>query len=246
MFLDFMSGCTEQHFGYPIRFNLAKEHYTIKWDNPETLHEIEYEDFDYNIIKPNISPFADNLVNEVWPLLRQMWRMRGGFRIEIKFNPEIDQKEFGTQFGPGMYNGVYKFRINDDGLWNATFQYDFEQIENPDDIIHNRNPDRRGAFFAQDYSRMKSNPALRARRLAKPTWDKVEGRSDSDFGELLEEEEMLNKTIDFTFKHTYINSGKWERDSHIRKVSDTSKTDILSEEVSTPDDIDVIPVKNVG
>ena len=245
MFLDMMSGCTEQHFGYPIRFNLAKEHYAIQWDDPQALYEIEYEDFDYNIINPEISPFADNLVNEVWPFLRMLWRMRGGYRIEIKFNPEIDLKEFGTQFGPGMFNATYKFKISDEGLWNAYFTYDFEQVENPDDKIYNRDPERCGPFFAQDYSYMKSNAALRARRLAKPEWDLVEGRSESDFGQLLEEEIFLNQSIDFSFKHTYINSGKWERNSNNIAVPDTMTSGVNNDNVSLTPDPDVIPTVQV-
>ena len=73
------------------------KHYKIKLNNPETRRDIEYEQFDYNIIKPNITPFADTLVNEMWPFFRQLWRMRGGYEAEVYFNPEIDLKEFGNQ-----------------------------------------------------------------------------------------------------------------------------------------------------
>ena len=38
-----------------------------------------------------------------------------------------------------------------------------------------------------------------SRALAKPTWDKKEGRGDIDFNDLLEEEKFLNDNIDFTF-----------------------------------------------
>ena len=179
--------------------------------------ELEYEDFDYNIIKPNISPFADNLVNEIWPFLRMLWLTRGGYTAEIKFNPEIDLKEFGSQFGPGMFTGVYKFRINAGGSWTANFEYKFEQIDNPYD---NRAPERKGAFFAQDYSRMQSNAAKRARALAKPTWDKLKGRDDIDFNDLLEEEKFLNENIDFSFEHKFIGTGKWNRKEAVIAVPD--------------------------
>ena len=241
MFLDFMTGCTDTPFSYPIRFNLAKEHYKITLDDPLEINEIEYEDFDYNIIKPNISPFADNLVNEIWPFLRTLWRMRGGFRAEIKFNPEIDLKEFGSQFGPGMFTGNYKFRISKNGLWNAAFQYEFNQIKNPYD--ERTDPERMGAFYAQDYSRLQSNSAKRARKLAKPEWDLDDGRDDNQFWEMLQEEKHLNDTIDFSFKYTYINTGKWERNSNEIAVPDVMGTGINDNNVSLNPDSDELTIQ---
>ena len=219
MFLDFMSGTTDIPFGYPVRYNLRNEHYVIRLDNPDNIREIEYEDFDYNIIKPDINPFADSLVNEIWPFLRMLWLTRGGYRLQIDFNPKIDLKEFGTQFGPGMFKGSYRFRITDEGKWKAHFEYDFQQVPMPDELDE-RPLERRGAFYAQDYSRMQSNTAKRARKLAKPDWDIEEGRSQSDFGELIQEEEFLNATVDFSFKYTYMDKGKWEIGEK-KEVSDT-------------------------
>ena len=221
-FLDFMRGCTDVPFGYPIRMNLEKEHYEITLHNPNTIKEIDYEDFDYRIIKPNLNPFADNLVNEMWPLFRMLWRTRGGYSATVKFNPEIDIKEFGWQFGPGMYNAVYKFSITDDGKWSADFDMKFDQVDNhldtrerPDELQPNGQPGRKGAFYAQDYSRMMSNTAMRARKLAKPNWGDS-GRSDTDFGILLAEEEYLNKTIDFSFEYHYVDTGDWGRAEDIK------------------------------
>jgi hypothetical protein len=209
MFLDFMRGCTETEFGYPIRWSLAREHYEVKFDNPVTVNEIEYEKFDYNIIKPNINPFADSLVNEMWPFLRMLWKCRGGYEATIKYNPDIDLREFGSQFGPGMYNAVFKFKITAEGKWSADFDYEFNQIDNPYDDREPPPAGRKGPFYAQDYSRMMSNTAARARKLAKPTWSAEAGRNDADFWELLVEEEKLNASIDFTFKYQYVGEGDW-------------------------------------
>ena len=237
MFLDFMTGCTDIPFQYPIRFALEREHYKISLDDPDEMNEISYEDFDYNIIKPNINPFADNLVNEIWPFLRTLWRIRGGFRAEIKFNPDIDLREFGSQFGPGMFNGVYKFRISKEGLWNAAFTYDFKQMNNPYD--DRGDPERKGKpFYAQDYSRLKSNAAYRARRLAKPDWDLKEGRNDDEFFKLLDEEKILNETVDFSFKYTYINTGQWERDSNEIDVPDSMSIGSTGNNVNLNPDAD--------
>lgn len=209
MFLDFMRNCTDIPFGYPIRFALEQEHYSIVLDDPKTIKEIEYEKFDYNIIKVDINAFANTLVNEMWPFFRMLWLTRGGYTAEVKFNPEIDLKEFGSQFGPGMYNAVFKFKINDAGKWKADFDFKFEQIDNPFDDREPPPKGRKGPFYAQDYSRMMSNTAARARRLARPSWSVETGRGDNDFGQLLEEERILNETIDFSFKYRYKGKGDW-------------------------------------
>ena len=208
MFIDFMKGCTDVQVQYPVRAALAADHYEITLNNPTSFKEIEYEKFDYDIIKVRINPFADSLVNEIWPFLRMLWRCRGGFTAEIVFCPELDLKEFGSQFGPGMFNANYKFVISDDGKWSADFHYKFDQIENPFDDRPGGIGSRKGAFYAQDYSRMKSNTAARARNLAKPTWG-ADGRDGQDFSNLLEEEIMLNRTVDFSFTHHYEGTGDW-------------------------------------
>jgi anaerobic magnesium-protoporphyrin IX monomethyl ester cyclase len=215
MFLDLMTGCTDVPFGYPIRTNLVNDHYLITLHDQNKMHDLEYEEFDYDIIKPNISPFADNLVNEIWPFLRVLWLTRGGYDAEIHFNPEIDLREFGSQFGPGMFTGVYKFSITDNGNWTANFRYEFKQIDNPYDTRQLPPAGRKGPFFAQDYSKMQSNSARRARKLAKPEWDKEEGRGTRDFNELLEEERFLNSTVDFSFSYNYVNTGIWGKGFNI-------------------------------
>jgi hypothetical protein len=210
MFLDFFAGCTEVPIGYPVRFALEKEHYKIKFDNPNTANEIEYEKFDYNIIKTKINPFADTLVNEMWPFFRMLWRTRGGYEAEVLYNPEIDLKEFGSQFGPGMFNAVYKFKITDEGKWTADFDVSFDQtVENPYDDRELPPAGRKGPFYAQDYSRLQSNTSKRARKLARPDWDVEEGRSGQDFSDLLDEEAELNATIDFSFDYHYKGTGDW-------------------------------------
>lgn len=241
IFLDLAKGCTEVPFGYPIRDSLAKEHYVIKLDNPKTVKEIEYEKFDYSIIKPNINPFADSLVNEMWPFFRMLWRTRGGYEAEVKFNPDIDLREFGTQYGPGMYTSVFKFKINDLGQWTADFDFEFNQIDNPYDDRARPPEGRKGPFYAQDYSRMMSNTASRARKLAKPTWSSDTGRGDSDFWELLKEEEHLNKTIDFSFKYNYQGTGNWGDQSQYEiSVPDKSSVAIPEKEMMF-----VIPINEI-
>ena len=250
MLLDFFKGVTEVPVGYPVRFSLAKEHYKIILFNPSTANEIEYEKFDYNIIKPNINPFADTLVNEMWPFFRQLWRMRGGYIAEVKFNPEIDLKEFGTQYGPGQYWATYKFTITDSGRWSADFDIKFEQIDNPLDDREPPPKGRRGAFYAQDYSRWQSNTVKRARKLAKPTWSVDEGRSGQDFADLLNEESYLNATVDFSFDFKWQGTGDWGnyREYEVQ-VSDTSREAIPEKEAMSNNDFIkdeiIIPISEI-
>jgi hypothetical protein len=84
---------------------------------------------------------------------------------------------------------------------------------------------RKGAFYAQDYSRAQSNTVKRARKLAKPTWSTDEGRSGQDFADLLDEEEYLNNTIDFTFHTVWKGSGDWSNyDQYAVGVSAAKRT----------------------
>ncbi len=229
MFADFLRGCTDHQLSYPVRDALAKDHYQIILNNPKTIKEIEYEKFDYNIIKVDINPFANTLVNEMWPFLRMLWRCRGGYIAHIKFNPNIDLKEFGSQFGPGMYNATIKFKITDDGKWNADFKFKFDQIDNPYDDREPPPNGRKGAFYAQDYSRMQSNTVKRARKLAKPDWDDNEGRSGQDFSDLLNEEAKLNATLDFSFEYHYIGSGDWSDFEKYKVAVSDQKRDVIPE-----------------
>jgi hypothetical protein len=245
MFLDFMKSATDHEFGYPVRFSLAKDHYRIIFDNPKVIKELEYEKFDYNII-PEIdplNPFANTLVNEIWPFLRMLWKTRGGYFAIIKFNPEIDLKEFGSQYGPGMFTAIYKFRITDEGKWTADFSFKFEQVDN---IFDERTDDRRGPFYAQDYSRIQSNTAKRARTLARPEWDVEEGRSGQDFMDLLNEEKFLNQTIDFSFAHHYRGTGDWGNYSEYEvEVSNTKRDSLPEKDTMKGSEVQTINISSI-
>ena len=255
MWLDFFQNCTEVPVTYPIRDALVKDHYHIVLDDEKFQREIEYEDFDYNIIKANIvdkngnpNVFANHLVNEIWPFLRNLWRARGGFTATIKFNPEIDLKEFGQQYGPGMFNAVYKFKINEAGQWNADFDMKFEQIDNPwDDRPPKSEGGRKGPFYAQDYSRIQANTAKRARKLAKVDWSEEEGRSGQDFTDLLNEEEMLNDTIDFSFEYHYVGGGDWsDLDQYVVTLAEKSAKRDNTKDLDLPEKEEMAEEKTIS
>lgn len=236
MWLDMFKGFTDNPISYPIRDNLRKEHYLIKFDDPTYFREIQYEKFDYNIIPPvdPNNPYANSLVNEPWTFLRMLWKVRGGFTAEIHFNPEIDQREFGNTYGACFYTGIYKFKINKDGKWEADFYTKFNQIDNPTDDRLPPPQGRKGPFYAQDYSRIQANTAKRARKLAKPQWSEDEGRSGQDFANLLNEEAALNASIDFSFENHYVGQGDWgDYKNYEVKVSNSTATVIPEKEAMT-------------
>ena len=231
MWLDFFAGCTDVPIGYPVRHALAQDHYKIKLNNENLQKEMYYEKFDYNIIPPvsEDNQFANQLVNEIWPFFRNLWRSRGGFEAEIKFDPDIDLKEFGTQYGPAQYYATYKFKITDEGQWDADFDIKFDQVDNPLDDRPPPPEGRKGPFYAQDYSRAQSNTVKRARKLAKPTWSTEEGRSGQDFADLLDEEAYLNANIDFSFHLQWQGSGDWSDHEKYRVDVSSSKRDAMPE-----------------
>jgi len=227
IFLDMMKGTTETAFSYPVRFNLAREHYKIALHQPSYFREILYEKFDYDIIKVDINPYANTLVNEMWVFFRMLWRTRGGYNAEIHFNPTIDEKEFGSTYGPHGLTAVFKFSVTQQGKWHADFDIDFKQLPNPDDQYKHNEQQRMGPFLAIDFTRLQSNTAKRARKLSKPPWSVEAGRSDNDFAYLLNEEIALNAKTDFTFKHHYVGTGDWS--NHLDYVIDVPSESTMEE-----------------
>ena len=48
---------------------------------------------------------------------------------------------------------------------------------------------------------------------------------------MLDEEEYLNKNIDFTFNYNYRGTGKWDRNSHTVTVSDEISTGVNDDNI---------------
>lgn len=112
----------ENHIKYPE----LKNHYELTIGANDWRDNIPFEpDFDYNIIKKNINPVADSLINEIWPLLRVLWLGAGAFTIRLQFDPERDLSDFGysryPMGGDHKYWATYNFTIFPDGEWDADF-----------------------------------------------------------------------------------------------------------------------------
>jgi hypothetical protein len=164
------------------------DHYCLTFADPKLLKEIEYEKFDFNISKPGINPLADSVVNEVWPLLRLLWRSRGAYHIRLFFNPGIDFKEFGDWLCCD-FTATIDFTIDEAGHWSTNCNYKFKQSDK--------------AWHHVDFSRAESVAADRARKLAK-----------GDYGDDLFNQGLLDAeartAIDLSFDYAYTDTGKWD------------------------------------
>lgn len=154
-------------------------------------NDVDYEQFDFKICKPNISSFADSLVNEIWTVLRLFYRVYGAYKIEIIFDAEKDKKEFGPLIGVDL-DAVIKFEIDETGSWSADFTYDFRQPENS-----------WGYHFV---SEVESNAVKRIKIFSD---ESVVLNADRATQIKMYVEHNHDPSLDFTFKYQYKDTGKW-------------------------------------
>jgi hypothetical protein len=131
----------KEHLGKRCEQSGFLPHYNLTYNVEDWINDIPYEtDFDFNIIKPNINPLADTLVNEIWPLLRVMWLAMGAFKFDVVFDPELDHPIYGDNKyfypGTGKLWANYKFEINSNGNWSADFYTKLESTY-PDSLDYN-------------------------------------------------------------------------------------------------------------
>jgi len=222
IFTDFLQ--TDLECSKPTRHNLAEFHYEAKFNNPNKLNHIEYDydDFDYNIIKPNISNFADSLVNEIWPFFRILWRTRGGYKMTLRFRKDWEYEEWGDRNAAPL-DADYVFEIDDDGNWTADFWWDYRQdpyddwkdqywIENGRQHV---SIDPWSPVWAiMDFTRDNSNAVIRARKLAwkgdanKSHLDPENAHDRTIFKEN-EQKFLKYRNLDLSFKYKWQGKGKW-------------------------------------
>jgi hypothetical protein len=108
------------------QYPTLKNHYRIEYDPANWVDRIPSEkDFDYDIIKDDINPIANQLINEIWPFLRVTWLAMGAYKFHLEFDPDWDLKDFGYLRYPrgGVFRfwARYDFEITADGVWSADF-----------------------------------------------------------------------------------------------------------------------------
>jgi len=104
------------------------DHFTVKFDSDYLVEELEYENFNFNIIETGQGEFADSFMNEVFNLLRMLWRAKGGYEINIKFNKDLDHKDFIFAIVPDTmeYEADIWFKIDDEGNYQVKNNYYFK------------------------------------------------------------------------------------------------------------------------
>jgi anaerobic magnesium-protoporphyrin IX monomethyl ester cyclase len=106
------------------------DHFTVKFDSELLSDEIEYETFNFGIIDTDTGIFANSVMNEVFNLLRMLWRVKGGYEINIKFNKDLDYKDFTFALTPDTmeFDADIWFKIDDEGNYQVKNYYKFKNI----------------------------------------------------------------------------------------------------------------------
>lgn len=115
-----------QYHGHHLAWPTMESQYTLEYDPANWVDYPPYEiEFDYNIVKANINPLADGIINEMWPLFRIFWLAMGPYKMSVTFDQERDRKEFGQWRAlvddKSSFDAVYSFEIDADGNWHADF-----------------------------------------------------------------------------------------------------------------------------
>ena len=159
----------------------------------KTMNRIEFEQFNFEELSYRINPTADSFINEIWSLLRLLWRWRGPFNLIVNFDKEKDWNNFGDRLGCNM-NGFVKFDIDRDGNYKIEYDYAFIQSNS--------------TWQYHGYDEADSVAAERARKL---TYKGSNGESRYSYEQVCEECKILEKLseldLSFIFKNTFI--GKW-------------------------------------
>ena len=218
----------------PERPNMVGKHYTIEFDEPGVTYFTPFEEeVDYNIVNiddklsyktygKDTVAFANSIMNEPFVLFRMMWRMFGGFSMNLKFGYDLDQEEFGDGLACPFTANV-NFKIDKEGNWSSRAYYTFVH---PQPFFDNMNP---FPFKAFDFTNWNSAAAKRARKLSK----RPEGEatvSPEKMGALMDTAKEYNTSVDLTFDHFWEGSGKWECVREEFPVIEKVEVDLDSEE----------------
>jgi len=103
-----------------------KDYYTLKFDDDNhVVDNVPYEEFDHSIMKPEFNEFADSIINEIWGFARMLWRVKGGFELNVKFVSEDDINDFGSDLADN-YDASHHIKIDSEGNFYAKHIYTFK------------------------------------------------------------------------------------------------------------------------
>ena len=171
---------------------LLSEMYNISFYNDST-NSIDYYRTDLSIFKQDNNKFKNNLLLEPFYFFHLIWKIKGGFEMNLKFDKDLDYKEYGNTLHTNYWADFY-FKINDEGNWYSKINAKYIQPKN--------------SFKMVDYSQRKSPTIERARRHAKPKWGDG-SRTKEEIKELKSKEIILNKNKNFSFNFNWEGKGTW-------------------------------------
>jgi hypothetical protein len=122
----FLENLNTRNYVYGFEIPELKNTYDISYDRSAIRDSIPREqDIDYEIICTGQGSFVDGVVNEIWPLLRTLWRALGAYNIYLRFDPDADMMMFGDRLAC-RYEARHQFSIDGEGNWTAEFDYSFQ------------------------------------------------------------------------------------------------------------------------
>jgi hypothetical protein len=103
------------------------DHFQLSFDSEYINDQVEYENFNFNIINSGQGVFADSVMNEAFGFFRMLWRARGGFEISLNFNSELDHRDFIFAIEPDThtYTADLNFKIDDAGNFFTKCNFNF-------------------------------------------------------------------------------------------------------------------------
>ena len=72
-------------------------------------------------------------MNEVFALLRTIYKAKGGYELTLKFKPEIDKQDFGDLIRNWEFDAEIYFKIDKDGNYKVKNMYAFKDLQDVDD-----------------------------------------------------------------------------------------------------------------
>lgn len=152
--------------------------------------QIEYENFNFDVINPSINPLADSFLNEIFVLLRLLWKWRGAYNLEFVFDKNKDRSNFGDRLSCDAEGKIY-FCIDTHGDWNISIDYNFRQTHN---------------WVYHGYDQANSIAAKRARQLSKK-----EFKEEFTYEDLCQDIKIMDKLshLDFSFEYQHSHNGNW-------------------------------------
>ena len=131
IFNIFLEQLNSKNYIYGFERPNLKQTYSISYDQNMISESIDREEsFDYNIIQSDLGIFANTVMNEIWPLLRILYKALGAYTISVAFDPEKDLLEFGDRLGC-QYTAKHEFTIDKVGCWEADHYYSFRYDRSP-------------------------------------------------------------------------------------------------------------------